>query len=52
VSLAGDLTQVLESTLAAWAVDGSVVLARNGAHAGFESHSERLTAEGVTLELT
>jgi len=52
VSLAGDLTQVLESTLAAWAVDGSVVLARNGARAGIESQSERLASEGVTLELT
>jgi hypothetical protein len=52
VSLAGDLTQVLESTLAAWAVDGSVVLARNGARAGTERKSERLASEGVTLELT
>ena len=52
VSLAGDLAQVLEATLAAWAVDGSVVLARNGARAGIESQSERLASEGVTLELT
>lgn len=36
VSLAGDLGQVLESTLAAWAVDGSVVLARNGERASSE----------------
>ena len=50
VSLAGDLAQVLESTLAAWAVDGSVVLARNGQHAGGEPQPERLAAEGVTIE--
>ena len=52
VSLAGDLSQVLESTLAAWAVDGSVVLARNGTNAGVERRTERLASEGVTLELT
>ena len=52
VSLAGDLAQVLESTLAAWAVDGSVVLARNGVTAGIEHRTERLASEGVTLELT
>ena len=51
VGLAGDLAQVLESTLAAWAVDGSVVLARNGQHAGTETHPERLASEGVTLDL-
>ncbi len=51
VSLAGDLAQVLESTLAAWAVDGSVVLARNGQNAGGEAPPERLTSEGVTLDL-
>ena len=51
VSLAGDLTQVLESTLAAWAVDGSVVLARNGGHAGGTAHPERLASERVTLDL-
>ena len=51
VSLAGDLTQVLESTLAAWAVDGSVVLSRNGQHAGSEAPPERLASEGVTLDL-
>lgn len=51
VGLAGDLTQVLESTLAAWAVDGSVVLARNGQHAGSEPTPERLASEGVTLNL-
>ena len=50
VSLAGDLAQVLESTLAAWAVDGSVVLARNGQNAGGEAQPERLTSEGVTLD--
>jgi len=52
VSLAGDLPQVLESALAAWAVDGSVVLARNGRRAGGEAQRERLTSERVTLELT
>ena len=51
VSLSGDLTDVLESTLAAWAVDGSVVLARRGQHADSENHQERLASEGVTLTL-
>lgn len=51
VSLAGDLAQVLESTLAAWAVDGSVVLARNGQYAGGEPQPERLASERVTLDL-
>jgi uncharacterized protein (TIGR03089 family) len=51
VSLAGDLAQVLESTLAAWAVDGSVVLARDGRHAGGESQPARLASEHVTLNL-
>ena len=51
VSLAGDLAGVLESTLAAWAVDGSVVLARNGRQAGAEAHPERLASELVTLDL-
>jgi uncharacterized protein (TIGR03089 family) len=51
VSLAGDLTQVLESTLAAWAVDGSVVLARNGLYAGVDPQPGRLASERVTLEL-
>ena len=51
VSLAGDLTAVLESTLAAWAIDGSVVLARNGQQAGTEARPERLASEGVTLDL-
>ena len=51
VGLAGDLPAVLESTLAAWAVDGSVVLARNGRHAGNTSQPERLASEGVTLDL-
>jgi len=52
VSLAGDLADVLASTLAAWAVDGSVVLARNGEHAGIERRPERLASEGVTVNLT
>ena len=52
VSLAGDLAEVLASTLAAWAVDGSVVLARNGEHAGSEHQPERLASEGVTIDLT
>jgi uncharacterized protein (TIGR03089 family) len=51
VSLCGGLAQVLESTLAVWAVDGSVVLARNGQHAGLEPQPERLAAERVTLDL-
>jgi len=51
VSLAGDLAQVLESSLAAWAVDGSVVLARSGPHAGGEPQPERLASERVTLDL-
>jgi uncharacterized protein (TIGR03089 family) len=51
VSLAGDLTAVLGSTLAAWAVDGSVVLARTGQHAGGEPQPERLAVERVTLDL-
>jgi uncharacterized protein (TIGR03089 family) len=51
VSLAGDLTAVLQSTLAAWAVNGSVVLTRNGQHAGSEPQPERLASELVTLDL-
>jgi uncharacterized protein (TIGR03089 family) len=51
VSVAGDLTAVLESSLAAWAVDGSVVLARNGQRAGGEAQPERLASERVTLNL-
>jgi len=51
VSLSGDLAEVLESTLATWAVDGSVVLARGGQRAGSENHQERLASEGVTLTL-
>ncbi len=51
MSLSGDLADVLESTLAAWAVDGSVVLARCGQRAGSENHQDRLAAEGVTLTL-
>lgn len=51
VRLAGDLRQVLEASLAAWAVDGSVVLARNGSLAGAEPKPERLASERVTLDL-
>jgi uncharacterized protein (TIGR03089 family) len=51
VSLAGDLAQVLESALAAWAVDGSVVLARSGLHAGADQRPERIASERVTLDL-
>jgi len=51
VSLTGGLAQVLESTLAAWAVDGSVVLARHGERAGAQSRPERLDSEQVTLDL-
>jgi uncharacterized protein (TIGR03089 family) len=51
VSVAGDLAQVLESALAAWAVDGSVVLARRGQLAGDEPRPERLDSERVTLDL-
>jgi len=42
---------VLESSLAAWAVDGSVVLSRNGQRAGGEPQPERLASERVTLDL-
>jgi len=52
VSLTGDLARVLSSTLAAWAVDGSVVLARNGRLAGIDSLPERLASEGVTHDLS
>jgi len=51
VSLAGDLAQVLRSTLAAWAVDGSVVLARSGRRAGGDPQPGRLASERVTLNL-
>ena len=51
VGLAGGLTQVLQSTLAAWAVDGSVVLSRNGQRVGGEPHPARLASERVTLDL-
>ena len=51
VSLSGDLADVLMSTLAAWAVDGSVVLARSGQHTGREASQQRLVSEGVTLTL-
>ena len=52
VSLSGDLATVLESTRAAWAVDGSVLLARRGQLAGSETQPERLASEGVTLRLS
>jgi uncharacterized protein (TIGR03089 family) len=51
VNVSGDLGQVLVSTLAAWAVDGSVVLARNGLLAGDTFQTERLASEQVTLDL-
>jgi uncharacterized protein (TIGR03089 family) len=51
VSLAGDLARVLESALAAWAVDGSIVLARDGERAGGHPHGGRLASERVTLDL-
>jgi uncharacterized protein (TIGR03089 family) len=51
VSLAGDLAQVLQSSLAAWAVDGSVLLSRNGQRAGGEPQPGRLASERVTLDL-
>jgi hypothetical protein len=51
VNLTGDLAQVLESTLAAWAVDGSVVLSRTGDLAGGEPRPERLASENITLDL-
>lgn len=51
VNVAGGLTAVLESTLAAWAVDGSVVLARSGPDAGGRQQPERLASERVTLDL-
>ena len=51
VNLAGDLPAVLTSALAAWAVDGSVVLIRNGGRAGGEPQPGRLASERVTLDL-
>jgi len=51
VNLAGDLAQVLESALAAWEVNGSVVLARDGQRSGGEPRPERLASEQVTLDL-
>jgi uncharacterized protein (TIGR03089 family) len=51
VSVAGDLAAVLESALAAWALDGSVVLSRQGEQAGGEPQPERLASEHVTLDL-
>jgi uncharacterized protein (TIGR03089 family) len=51
VNVSGDLGQVLVSTLAAWAVDGSVVLTRNGLLAGDTLQAERLASEQVTLDL-
>jgi uncharacterized protein (TIGR03089 family) len=52
VSLTGNLSGVLGSALAAWAVDGSVVLARDGGRAGGEPQPARLASERVTLNLT
>ena len=49
VNVSGSLADVLESTLAAWAVDGSVVLARNGDRARSDTDPARLASEGVTL---
>jgi uncharacterized protein (TIGR03089 family) len=51
VNVAGGLAEVLASTLAAWAADGSVVLARNGLRAGDTFPAERLASERVTLDL-
>jgi uncharacterized protein (TIGR03089 family) len=51
VHLSGGLCEVLESALAAWAIDGSVVLARQGGRAGAEPRPARLTSERVTLDL-
>jgi uncharacterized protein (TIGR03089 family) len=51
VRVAGDLVQVLQNALAAWAVDGSVVLTRNGSVAEGKPQPDRLTAERVTLDL-
>ena len=51
VGLAGGLAQVLEASLAAWALDGSVVLARNGSSAGADARPDRLAAEHVTLDM-
>jgi hypothetical protein len=45
------MAQVLESALAAWQVNGSVVLARDGQRAGGTPRPERLAAERVTLDL-
>ncbi|GAB3434289.1 TIGR03089 family protein [Phycicoccus ginsengisoli] len=44
----GDLGRLLELALAAWAVDGSVVLSRGSAPAG--GRADRLATEGVTLD--
>lgn len=50
VHMAGDdLAELLEVALAAWAVDGSVVLSRGRGAAGREA---RLESEGVTLDLS
>ena len=50
VHVAGDdLAELLEVALAAWAVDGSVVLSRGTAPAG--GRRTRLESEGVTLNL-
>ncbi|GAA2742777.1 TIGR03089 family protein [Terrabacter aerolatus] len=46
VALAGDLEQVLRQSLAAWAVDGSIVLMRSDR----ADLADRLASEGVTLD--
>jgi uncharacterized protein (TIGR03089 family) len=51
VSLTGDLAKVLQSALAAWKVNGSVVLARDGQRSGGQPYPERLASEQVTLDL-
>lgn len=51
VRVAGDLAQVLQGALTAWAVDGSVVVTRNGSVAGAGPQPDRLAAERVTLDL-
>ena len=48
VSLAGSLEQVLRDALAAWALDGSVVVIRDP----HGDQSSRLAAEAVTLDLS
>ncbi|MDU0312699.1 TIGR03089 family protein [Phycicoccus sp. M110.8] len=45
-----DLPRLLEASLAAWAVDGSVVVSRGPEPRG--GRAERLASEGVTVDLT